>query len=152
MKRIASITRLVRWLCKQLNFDELLVAVNILLEITHGKRNNIPLRANFNEKYPNYRQFIVDPFAPFTEKPLKKVVATSDFKQLLKEHRIKAGKDLAPVRRHKNSLLPPSYTRCEHCNAPASYLYVNDGRKKSQLRCKVCNTLFQSNHIRKEGK
>jgi len=152
MQRIASITRLVRWLCKQLNFDELLVAVNILLEIIHGKRNNIPLRANVNEKYPNYRQFVVDPLAPFTEKPLKKVVAPADFKQLIKEHRIKTGKDLAPVRRHKNSLLPPSYARCEHCNAPASYLYVNDGRKKSQLRCKVCNTLFQSNRIRKEGK
>ncbi|MDP2983259.1 MAG: DDE-type integrase/transposase/recombinase [Candidatus Latescibacter sp.] len=83
---------------------------------------------------------------------MKKVAVSADFKQLLKEHRIKTGKDLPPVRRHKNSLLPPSYAHCENCNAPASYLYVNDGCKKSQLRCKVCNTLFQSNHIRKEGK
>jgi len=152
MQRITSITRLVRWFCKQVNFDELLVAVNILLEVIHGKRSNIPLRANFNEKHPNYRQYTVDLHAPFTEPPIKIDQATADFKQLLKEHRIKTGKDLPPVHRHKNSLLPPSYTRCEHCNAPASYLYVNDGRKESQVRCKVCNTLFQSNRIRKESK
>lgn len=152
MRRIAAITRLVRWFCKQLNFDELLVAVNILLEVIDGKRNTIQLRTNFQEKYPNYRKFVVDLHAPSTEAPLKKVAATADFKQLLKEYYNKTGKELTPVRRHKNSLLPPSYAHCEHCNAPASYLYVNDGRKKSQLRCKVCNTLFQSNRIRKETK
>ena len=151
MQTIASIKRLVRWLCKHLNFDELLVAVNMLLEIINGKRDDIPLRTNFRENYPNYRTFVVDPLAPFTEPPLKKIAPTADFTQLLKEYRIKTGKDLAPVHRYKNSLLPPSYARCERCNAPVTYLYVNDGRKNSQLRCKVCNALFQSNRIRKES-
>jgi len=66
MQKVSSITRLVRWLCKQLNFDELLVAANILLEIINGKRDDIPLRTNIREKYPNYRQFVVDPLAPIT--------------------------------------------------------------------------------------
>ncbi len=152
MQTVASITRLVHWLCKQLNFDELLVAVNILLGIINGKRDDIPLRTNIREKYPNYRQFVVDMLAPLTEEPLKKVVPETDFKQLFAEYHLKTGKDLSPVRRRKNSKLPHSYARCEHCNAPAKYLYVNDGRKNSQLRCKVCNTLFPSSRIRKESK
>ena len=151
MQTVASITRLVRWLCKQLNFDELLVAVNILLGIINGKRDDIPLRTNIREKYPNYHQFVVDMLAPLTEQPLKEVVPETDFKQLIAEYHLKTGKDLSPVRRRKNSTLPHSYARCEHCNAPAKYLYVNDGRKNSQLRCKVCNTLFPSSRIRKES-
>jgi len=152
MQKVSSITRLVRWLCKQLNFDELLVAANILLEIISGNRNDIELRTNFCEEHPNYRQFVVDPLAPFTKPKLKKVIPEADFKELIKEHNLLTGDDISPVNRHKHSHLPPSYARCKHCNAPARYLYVNDGRKKSQLRCKVCNTLFQSNRIRKESK
>jgi len=152
MQKISSITRLVRWLCKHLNFDELLVAVNILLEVINVKRDDIELRKNFREDHPNYRQFVVDPLAPFTTPQLKKVLPEADFKELIKEHNLLTGKDIKPVQRHKHSYLPPSYARCAHCNAPAKFLYVNDGRKISQLRCKVCNTLFQSNRIRKESK
>jgi len=152
MQTLASITRLVRWLCKQLNFDELLVAVTIILDIINGKRDDIPFRTHFRDNHPNYRQFTVDPFAPLLEAPLKKVVPEADFKQLLIEYRKETGKDIKPVRRHKNSQAPPPYARCEHCNAPAGYLYVNDGLRKNQLRCKVCNTLFPSHRIRKESK
>ena len=152
MQTVVSITRLVRWLCKKLNFDELLVAVNIMLQIINNERNDIKLRGSFQEHHPNYRKFTVDPLLPLTEPPISETVPKADFKQLIKEYRHKTGKDLTPVKRHENSQLPPSYARCEHCNAPASYLYVNDGRKNSQLRCKVCNTLFQSNRIRKESK
>ncbi len=49
MQKVSSITRLVRWFCKQLNFDELLVAANILLEIINGKRDDIELRTNIHE-------------------------------------------------------------------------------------------------------
>ncbi|MCK5344407.1 MAG: DDE-type integrase/transposase/recombinase [Candidatus Heimdallarchaeota archaeon] len=152
MQKVPSITRLVRWFCKQLNFDELLVAANILLEIINGKRDDIELRTNFHEEHPNYRQFVVDPLAPFTTPQLKKVLPEADFKQIMKEHHLLTGNEIKPVKRHKHSHLPPSYARCKHCNAPAKFLYVNDGCKKSQLRCKVCDTLFQSNCIRKESK
>lgn len=152
MQRITAILRLVRWFCKQVNFDELLIAVTIFLEIIQGKRTTIPLRSDRNEKYPNYRQYGVDPVAPLTEQQAKSVQAKADFQQLLTQYRDETGKELTPIYRHKRSFLPPSHIRCEHCNAPASYLYVNDGRKNSQLRCKVCNTLFQSNRIRTDIK
>ena len=132
MQTAASITRLVRWLCKQLNFDELLVALDIILEIINGKRDDIQFRINFREKYPNYRQFVVDPLAPFTEPPLKKVVPEADFKQIIKEHHLLTGKDIKPVTRHKNSQLPPSYARCKNCNAPARY--------HTRARCGFKNT------------
>lgn len=40
--------------------------------------------------------------------------------------------------------MPPANLRCPHCNAPHHYLYYNNGIKKSQLLCKVCNQVFQA--------
>lgn len=37
----------------------------------------------------------------------------------------------------------PKLVACPVCNAPHDYLYYNDGKKKSQIRCKVCGHLFQ---------
>jgi hypothetical protein len=71
MQTVASITRLVRWLCKQLNFDELLVAVHIMLQVINNERDDIKLYSSLREKHPNYRQFVVDMLAPLTEQPLK---------------------------------------------------------------------------------
>ena len=102
MQKVSSITRLVRWFCKQLNFDELLVAVNLLLEIINGKRDDIELRTNFHEEHPKYRQFVVDPLAPFTTPQLKIVMPEVDFKELIKEHNLLTGEDIMPVNRHKH--------------------------------------------------
>ncbi len=37
----------------------------------------------------------------------------------------------------------PDGTTCPHCSAPAQFLYFNDGRLRTQIRCKVCNGLSQ---------
>jgi len=37
----------------------------------------------------------------------------------------------------------PKLVACPVCNAPHDYLYYNDGKRKSQIRCKVCGHLFQ---------
>jgi len=37
----------------------------------------------------------------------------------------------------------PATVKCPRCEAPADYLYFNDGKKHSQLLCKVCEELFQ---------
>jgi len=37
----------------------------------------------------------------------------------------------------------PVGTTCPHCSAPAGFLYFNDGKLRSQVRCKVCNGLSQ---------
>lgn len=39
----------------------------------------------------------------------------------------------------------PEKTLCPQCNAPHTYLYYNDGKKRTQLRCKVCSNLFPLN-------
>jgi len=149
MHTLESLTRLARWLCSKLCFDELLIVITILLNVVNDRRNDIKLRNYFQEKHPNYRSFYVDPEPPVIAEPSEPEVA--DYKQLLVEYRRRTGKELKPVRRHKKSQLPPHYARCERCNAPAKYLYANNGHKKSQLRCKVCNNLFPSHRIRKES-
>lgn len=153
MHTIKSITNLVRWLCSKLCFNEILIAITILIEVINYERNDIRPRNDFKEKHPNYREFIVDPLPPLTDPPpLAEASPKVDFKELLKEYRSRTGKELKPVKRRKNSQLPIQYMRCEHCGAPSKYLYINDGRKKSQLLCKVCGTLFQLHHNRKESK
>jgi putative transposase len=37
----------------------------------------------------------------------------------------------------------PNQVICPVCSAPHQYLYFNDGKKKSQLKCKICGLLFQ---------
>lgn len=47
----------------------------------------------------------------------------------------------------------PKLIACPVCNAPHDYLYYNDGKKKSQIRCKVCGHLFQADQrFRKNDK
>lgn len=40
----------------------------------------------------------------------------------------------------------PDQVVCLCCNAPHNYLYFNDGKKRSQIKCKVCGYLFQVHH------
>jgi transposase-like protein len=63
----------------------------------------------------------------------------------LAEYHAQYGKPLSPVKHHSNSLKVPVQTICPLCNAPHLYLYFNDGKKRTQVLCKVCNTLFQLN-------
>jgi len=55
----------------------------------------------------------------------------------------KHGKPLKPIRIRvaKNHL--SHHIRCPHCDAPHIYLYYNDGKIRSQLKCKVCGDVFQ---------
>jgi len=94
----------------------------------------------FKEKHPNYRKFEVDPkpAVPFQAKEQPEL----DFTELKKEFMKKHGKALMPVRHRKNSLKPPLHVKCPHCDAPAEYIYVNNGKKASQMRCKVCSNIF----------
>jgi transposase-like protein/transcription elongation factor Elf1 len=150
MEKENNIKNLVRWLCSKLTIKELVVAITIISEVILGCRDDIKTRNDFKEKHPNYRDFHVDPLQPLTEIP--ELIPKNDFKKLLALYRLDKGKELKPVKRHKNSQLPPPYSKCPNCNAPSKYLYVNDGGKKSQLLCKICNTLFQSHRIRIESK
>jgi hypothetical protein len=59
---------------------------------------------------------------------------------LLKEYLSKYGKELKPIKHAK----VPVHIRCAHCNAPAQYLYYNNGLLKSQVLCKVCGDVSQT--------
>ena len=66
-----------------------------------------------------------------------------DWKNLKREYqRTHDGQILAPVRRRKGNTIPDD-TRCPCCNAPADYIYRNNG-SKGQFLCKVCGFLFSA--------
>jgi putative transposase len=50
------------------------------------------------------------------------------------------------VKPRRNTPQVPEQVVCLCCNAPHGYLYFNDGKKRSQIKCKVCGHLFQVQH------
>lgn len=139
MKRIVS---LVAWFCRQLSLEELFTAAAIILEVLNDERPDIKCKDAFRQEHPNYRKYDVDPEPPLTEcPPPKRREPTADWKALLHAHLLNTGKELKPVRRRDPSASVPNPTRCPNCNAPGKYLYYNDGKKRSQLLCKVCDQL-----------
>lgn len=85
---------------------------------------------------------------------LPKVVETKklDFKVLLKNHLKETGKILKPVKRRQTSKPICSSVTCPCCQAPAEYLYLNNGKAENdQYQCKVCLTIFNhKNRFSKE--
>ncbi len=57
---------------------------------------------------------------------------------------------MKPVRRH-GTFSVPEHCLCEHCHAPSQYLYLNDGKKGNQIRCKICNSLSSTERIRRKS-
>ena len=150
---IYAITNIVRWLCRKLNRDQLILAASIILEVLNDERTDIRPRNDFCEQHPQYRKFRVDPEPPLLEAP-PRVDPTPDldWQRLLREHRKRTGKELKPIQRKSGSYRPPAGARCERCSAPERFLYVNDGKVGNQLRCKVCDLFFPSHRCRRESK
>lgn len=109
--------------------------INYLMVLLVGK--------NFKPKTPNvpplneiYKKMQVDAF-PKIETP-----ELLDYKKLLAEFHHEHGKELKPVKRHKNSKAKvPNTITCPYCGAPHTYIYDNNGGK-GQFYCKVCNHFF----------
>ena len=134
MNRIA---RFVIWICSKFNRDEVIQIIYGLQEVLADRNPEVKPKDDFKEKHPNYRDFYVDPLPPLTKQPSKQADSPRlEWLQLLKDYEHKHGKPLKPVKRHKQ-LSVPNQCQCEHCRAPAQYLYYNDGKRRSQLRCKV---------------
>ena len=97
----------------------------------------IPLKqwAFDDARSPKYQKFKTDELPKII--PLEK----KDWQHLKREYqRSHNGRELKPVRRHGECDIS-SDTRCPCCNAPADYLYKNNG-SKGQLLCKVCGSFF----------
>ncbi len=141
-----KIARFIIWICSKFTRNEIEQIITGLVDILQNRNPEVKPKDDFQEKHPNYRNFSVDPLAPLTEPPRpKKSAAPKDYKQLLAEYQSKHGKPLSPVKYRTTSPPAPEHTRCPCCSAPHHYLYYNDGKKRTQLICKVCRHLFQLN-------
>lgn len=100
----------------------------------------IPLKQwAFDDSHsPKYQKFKID--------KLPKIIS---FKQewnwtdLIAYYKKRYNKIIKPVFRHGECDVPTCCT-CPQCKAPYYYLMWNDGKKKSQLLCKVCQSLFST--------
>lgn len=138
---MCRIARFVIWICSKFTRIEIEQIITGLSDVLNDRNPEVKPKDDFKEKHPNYRNFFVDPLPPLTSP--KRIVPQKDYQELLSEYQTAHGKPLAPVKHRSNSLMVPEKTVCPVCNAPHIYIYYNDGRKRSQLRCKVCNHLFQ---------
>ncbi len=145
-----DLLKLVRWFCSKLTYNDLASAVPVLQEVLAGSRKDMPLKPP-DERPPHYRQFRVDPTLPLTQSP-RPQVDVPDWRQLQSEHQLKTGKRIAIVRRRAGSPVPPEKCHCQHCNAPARYLYINNGKLGSQVLCKICHQTTPTNSSRRESK
>jgi len=140
---MGSIPRLVLWLCRKFTRQDLQELVQQLQEILAGRQPEPQPRDDFRQQHPHYRDFYADAQAPLTQPPVPPpAVPALDWQQLCAQYQREHGEPLSPVRRRGAYPLPPT-CRCTHCNAPSEFLYLNDGRQASQLRCKVCRGLSQ---------
>lgn len=145
-----DLSRLLKWFCSKLTYNDLASAVPVLLEILGGTRKDIKLKPD--EKPKHYRDFRVDRTPPLTDDPSPPdEQEPRPWKHLLKAYKLKHGKALAPIK-HCGKRIPPAGCRCAHCDAPRKYLYINNGKLASQVRCKVCGKTSPTHGCRRESK
>ena len=68
---LTKIPRFVIWICSKFNRNEIEQIILGLIEILSNKDHKIKPKDEIKHKYPNYRNFYVDPKPPL-EKPAKK--------------------------------------------------------------------------------
>lgn len=138
-----KIQRFVIWICKKFNRDEILNIIDELVIILNDKNPDILPEDDFAAKHPNYRDFSVDPLAPINAAEINNQKTELNFQSLLDDYKKLHGKDLKPIKLRNNSNSLSNLVQCPYCSAPHNYIYFNDGKKKSQLKCKVCSNTFQ---------
>ncbi|MFH0734022.1 MAG: DDE-type integrase/transposase/recombinase [bacterium] len=138
-----KINRFVIWICSKFTRNDIEKIIQGLLDVLSKRNPNIKLKDNFKEKHPNYRNFSVDPNPPIPANQTS--IPKLNWKNLINEYQLKHKKPLKPINPKKSSTKMSSNSFCEFCNAPSEYLYFNDGKKQSQIKCKVCSHLSQLN-------
>ena len=73
-----------------------------------------------------------------------------NWRQLKAERERKTGKEIKSVK-HRSAVSVPSSITCEKCGAPSGYLYLNNGKTASQIRCKICGSLGPTHRRRRES-
>jgi transposase-like protein len=98
----------------------------------------IPLKQwSFDDSHsPKYQKFKID--------QLPKIISYKqdwNWKDLISYYEQRYHKTIKPVFRRVECDIPEHCT-CPACDAPVDYLTWNDGKKKSQVLCKICQTHF----------
>ena len=99
----------------------------------------IPLKQwAFDDSHsPKYQKYKVD--------MLPRIISFEqewNWQDLISYYKKRYGKSLKPVFRHSTKCDIPDDCTCPVCKAPVQYLMWNDGKKKSQVLCKVCRSRF----------
>ncbi|MEI3327495.1 MAG: hypothetical protein V8R64_14030 [Thomasclavelia sp.] len=92
----------------------------------------LPNDPNPNPVSDAYRRFKVHPLPVIEPEHLP-----VSFDEARAAYEAKHNKPLKPVFRHKGTV-------CPHCGATHEYLSFNNGQKKSQIKCKVCEKTFST--------
>ena len=143
-----DLLKLVRWFCLRLTFNDLASVVPVLQEVLTGSRQMELKPAE--DRPPHYRQFRVDPTPPLLLPPNPES-DVPDWQVLQQQHQQLHGKPISMVR-HRGGRSAPEKCHCQHCNAPARYLYLNNGRLGSQVLCKICKRTTPTSQSRRESK
>lgn len=131
-----KIQRFVIWICSKFTRSEIEEIIQGLADVLANRDPAVKPKDDFKEKHPNYRNFFVDPEPPLTSPPKPK--PKLNYKKLLVEYEKQNGFPLKPVKLRKSKTKVPRGSICKKCLAPAQYLYFNNGKKRTQLKCKVC--------------
>lgn len=99
----------------------------------------LPSDPNPSSSSEAYRRFKVHPL-PVIE-PGHLPIPFDEAKAI---YELKHNKPLKPVFRHEGKSYPPKGTVCPHCGATHEYLSYNNGDKRTQIRCKVCEKTFST--------
>lgn len=67
-----NLSRIIIWLCKKFNREQLQLIVGELNTILDDPNAEVQPKDTFKEDNPNYRDFDVDPNPPLKQKPSKK--------------------------------------------------------------------------------
>ncbi len=59
-----QIQRLIVWICRHFNREQILNIVDELVKILHDKHSDLQPKDDFKDKHPHYRDFSADPLAP----------------------------------------------------------------------------------------
>ena len=59
-----KIQRLIVWICRHFNREQILNIVDELVKVLHDKNPELQPKDDFKDKHPNYRYFGADPLAP----------------------------------------------------------------------------------------
>lgn len=144
-----SILKLVKWFCSKVSLNELASAMLIFNEALSKVRLDIPFKKT--EKPLHYRAFKTDTCPPLPKPELTKFQNKPIWRELKQKAELKTGKIIKPVKKRKNQNIPKDCL-CNACGAPIKYLYLNNGKKQSQVKCKICGKTSPTHNIRRESK